>query len=100
MAADLQLMTVVRRLSLYLREHPQACDTSDGIGLWWFGPDIMCDSIILDEALDWLQAQGLIVPVPAFDGRVRYRRADVGREGDARLDAVLAGITANVRPMH
>jgi hypothetical protein len=76
-----------RDLARYLRDHPNASDMADGIRRWWFTePDVVTEDE-LDEALNWMQLQGLIEGTLAADGRLRYRRVC----SDAQLDLVLSG---------
>lgn len=75
-----------RELARYLRMHPNACDMADGIRRWWFTePDVVTEDE-LDEALNWMQLQGLIEEVRAADGRIRFRRIC----SDTQLDLLLS----------
>jgi hypothetical protein len=70
------LMRVVHALVAYLLAHPQASDTAEGIARWWLRTDSPGNSMLLQQALDWMEGQGLIESVVAGDGRVRWRRSE------------------------
>ena len=80
---------LIARLARYLRANPLASDTREGIARWWVGADGV-DPAMLDDALAWLVADGVVECMYAADGRVRYRRVTFGGVSDARLD-VLGG---------
>ena len=80
---------LIKRIARYLRINPLASDTREGIARWWVAADGV-DLAILDEALAWLVADGVVESVNAADGRVRYRRVTPSALNDARLDE-LAG---------
>jgi len=65
---------IVQGLARYLREHPFASDTTDGIARWWLPGSGTPPAADVEAALQWLVAQGLVLRVVAPDGRVRYRR--------------------------
>ena len=81
---------VVRILARYMRNHPHACDSPEGIRRWWFDDGVAVTADELDEALNWMKQHGSIDATVAADGRVRFRR----RAGDAQLDAVANGTIA------
>jgi len=73
MPADCDERTVetVRRLASYVVVNPRACDTAPGIATWWLELD---DVALVQQALDWMTAHGLMEELTAADGRLRYRR--------------------------
>ncbi|MBK6850925.1 MAG: hypothetical protein IPG93_04730 [Burkholderiales bacterium] len=96
MTPDVQ--AIVQQLSIYLRKHPDACDTSEGIAHWWI-TGVSSSSVpvaVVETALRWMRACGVVEAIHAADGRIRYRRADVApgatpygtADIDARLDAL------------
>jgi hypothetical protein len=95
MTPDVQ--AIVQQLSIYMRKHPDACDTSEGIAHWWVaGVTSAAPVAVVETALGWLRACGVVEATHAADGRVRYRRADAepgttpyaSADIDARLDAL------------
>jgi hypothetical protein len=68
-----ELVDLVRKLARYLLDHPQACDTVDGISRWWLANIDGDEPGWTDLALDWLQLHDLAERLNAVDGRVRYR---------------------------
>ena len=84
-----EFMTMVQQLSHYLRSHANACDTAEGIARWWL-PQAGAGAAplpVVEAALDWLVERGAVEPIPAADGRVRYRRA-AGAHVGALLDSL------------
>jgi len=87
MPIDADVMTIVQHLSRYLRQHPEACDTPEGIARWWLDADPAPVPVaMVESALGWMSACGVVESSHAADGRVRYRRASDPDDLDARLD--------------
>lgn len=58
----------------YLRAHPGAADSLDGIVIWWLSRQrYETASEAIQEALNDLEAQGVIEAVTLGDGRRLYR---------------------------
>lgn len=81
-------MEVAREIARYLRANPLACDTWEGIARWWLGSNPIPESELV-ATLKWMEDQGIIAARLAADGRVRYRRSEVGVAGEAALDRLL-----------
>lgn len=93
------VVTMVQKLSRYLRSHPDACDTPEGIARWWLDADPPPLPVSLVEAaLAWMVSRGAVESLHAADGRVRYRRASTSGDLDARL-AALVDDPASVAPL-
>lgn len=71
---DHDFNALVRMLSRYLRDNPQASDTPDGIASWWLQLNWFRYQNLICAALAWLVRAGLVEDVRSPDGRVRYRR--------------------------
>lgn len=89
MTPDVQTLKVVRGLVGYLRDHPRAADTAEGIAMWWL-PDRSSNSAYstyadLSLALNWMQEHQLIEQVRAADGHVRFRRCAAATDIEAAL---------------
>lgn len=57
----------------YLRAHPQAADTVDGIAQWWLPRQRQEEAgIRAQHALDLLVARGLVEKITLVDGTVLY----------------------------
>jgi hypothetical protein len=69
---DLSRCLLVGELAAYLRAHPFACDTAEGIRHWWFETEVAMDELM--AALEWMRLHQLVEALGAADGRVRYRR--------------------------
>ena len=70
------VMIIVQHLSRYLQTHPDACDTPEGIARWWIDADPPPVPVaIVEAALGWMSACGVIESSRAADGRIRYRCA-------------------------
>ena len=89
-----QLQEIVRKLALYLRKNPGACDTTDGIAQWWFaGAQFQRQE--LAQALVILEQMGLVKSIHTLDGHILYRRAEADIEMDAKLDRLIHGDTGS-----
>ena len=83
------VMTIVQHLSRYFRNHPDACDTSEGIARWWVAADQQPVPVgVVETALGWMSACGVVEALHAVDGRIRYVRRSDADDLDARLDAM------------
>lgn len=89
------MVAVVRALARYLRANPLACDTADGIGRWWMGPDRVSTADLM-KALDYMKRHGLMEEVFAVDGRTRYRRC----ASEAQLQAAIEGPDPDTATRH
>ena len=84
------VMTIVQHLSRYLRIHPDACDTSEGIARWWIDVDPLPVPVTtVETALSWMSSCGVVEALHAADGRIRYRRTSGADDVDAKLDALM-----------
>jgi len=74
---------VVAALRRYLRAHPQACDTVEGIAAWWPLPRAAGTSpAVVAAALEALVASGEMECAFGAGGHAVYRAArPAGREG-------------------
>ncbi|MFG6413330.1 hypothetical protein ACG02S_05400 [Roseateles sp. DC23W] len=83
-------MTIVSHLSRYWRQHPDACDTAEGIARWWIDVEPQpVPATLVEGALGWMSACGVVEALQAADGRVRYRRVSTDAALGARLDALV-----------
>lgn len=85
---DPEVMTIVQQLSQYLCTHPDACDTPDGIARWWVAVPEAPPLAAVQAALAWMAARGVLEPLQAADGRLRYRRPADDPMADERLAAL------------
>ncbi|CAN7461966.1 hypothetical protein [Paraburkholderia hospita] len=86
MNGDPEIAAIVRALAAYLRDNPLACDTPQGVALWWLpqGCDITPEQSL--AALKWMQCNGLVEQLAAADGRLRYRlMPGIGRDELVRV---------------
>lgn len=89
MPMDPDVMTIVSHLSRYWRQHPDACDTAEGIARWWIDLEPQpVPATLVEGALGWMSACGVVEILQAIDGRVRYRRAGTTDALTAKLDAL------------
>ena len=88
MSEEPEAVTIVKRLSIYLRKNPQASDTPEGIACWWVEPGTAATPGAVEAALAWMVTCGVVTVVRAADGRVHYRcRRDLD-DLEVRLDAL------------
>lgn len=72
--------TVAQQILRYLDEHPQACDTLEGVARWWVMSQQLTDSVkAVRQALAQLEAEGAITEQQAADGRILYQAMAEGR---------------------
>jgi hypothetical protein len=92
-AMDPEVMAMVQQLWRYLQNHPDACDTSMGISRWWVNgdPAVMLD--VVEAALSWMAAQGLVEALHAADGRTLYRAI----KGPSDVNALMAAAAPAAR---
>lgn len=62
----------------YLRTHPQASDSLDGIVSWWLPARFAAAREAVLASLDYLVANGLVERTRLVDGTIVYRRPQDG----------------------
>ena len=84
-----QIAAVAQRILHYLRIHPEAADTAEGVARWWLGRLKVDGGIeLVAEALDRLFREGLVIQSVTRNGNTIYRRqrrrvpARKGRENE------------------
>jgi hypothetical protein len=85
---DPEVMAVAYQLWRYLQNHPDACDTPEGIARWWVHGDLPAPLDVVEAALSWMAARGLAEALHAADGRTLYR----GVRGSGDLNALMAAL--------
>ena len=64
---------VARQILMYLREHPQASDTLEGIAKWWMQNQKLSESLtLIKQALAELETEGEVSERKMPDGRTLY----------------------------
>jgi hypothetical protein len=91
---DDEVRTLVRMLSRYLCDNPQASDTAEGISSWWLRLDWQVHEFAVCSALAQLVKAEVVEGVKGPDGRVRYRRVQTA----AALRALEALVTSYDNP--
>ena len=91
MRTDGDFTALVQKISRYLRAHPLACDTPEGIERWWVPEDVPRPLGDIQCALDWLVAAGVAEKLVAADGRVRFRRGPATVESERLLQRLADG---------
>jgi hypothetical protein len=67
-----------REILAYLRAHPQASDSLEGIVSWWLPARFSAARDVVQDSLDRLVARALVERTRLADGTVVYRRAPDG----------------------
>lgn len=84
------VLTIAQQLARYLRDHPDGCDTAEGIARWWMDPlEATVPEVMMEAALAWMTACQLMETLHAADGRIRYRLASDAADIDAKLAAMV-----------
>ena len=61
----------------YLARNPSASDTVDGVARWWLSRQRQHDAVVtVEQALHWLQAQGVVTTSVLPTGATLYRLAE------------------------
>ena len=61
-------------IAAYLEHHPEAADTVDGIAHWWLQRQRYRTAVTqIQQALDRLEAQGVVTATTSTTGRLVYR---------------------------
>lgn len=64
---------VAEQILRYLGEHPQACDTLEGVVRWWVMQQQLSESVeLVQAALMQLEAEGAVTEQQLADGRTLY----------------------------
>lgn len=78
---------VARAILDYLRKHPDAQDTVDGITEWWLPEEkIKSRAAIVREALNGLVGEGLVLERKGKDSQIHYR---INRRKSKEIAALL-----------
>ncbi|MDX1656196.1 MAG: hypothetical protein R3310_13375 [Candidatus Competibacteraceae bacterium] len=74
--SDTQVLAVVDEIRRYLRHHPEAADTVEGISHWWLGnPGAWQALETVQQALDLLIHEGVVQKTQTADGKAVYSGA-------------------------
>jgi len=58
---DVEVMRVANQIEGYLKSHPHAADTLEGITQWWLpGQGIEVSSLIVQQALNYLSLKAVV----------------------------------------
>lgn len=76
MSEDRHSEAIERQLLAYLRTHPAASDTAEGIARWWMTEAANAGAVA--SALDRLVERGFLERVAGPDAQLRYRKAKRG----------------------
>lgn len=63
---------LINAIALYLKAHPNAADSVEGIMQWWLPQQNPVDMNDLQQALDYLAETGAVSRTVLLDGRVLY----------------------------
>ena len=76
-APNKSVNTIAEEIARYLREHPDAADSFEGIRQWWL-PRVRFQEATADieGALEELLERGIVVRQVMPDGKILYRRAE------------------------
>lgn len=76
-AAPEEIARLAAEVLRYLRRHPGAADTVEGIAEWWVAKQLLEDTLErVQAAVERLVAEGVLEPTGGAAGRPRYRLRD------------------------
>lgn len=83
-AAPEEIARLAAEVVRYLRRHPGAADTVEGIAEWWVAKQRLEDTLErVQAAVERLVADGVLEPTGGAAGRPRYRLRDAPSSGVA-----------------
>jgi len=86
---NLQRDSLINAITHYLKAHPNAADSVEGIMQWWLPQQNPVDMDDLQHALDFLVETSVLSKTVLLDGRMLYSsRVKDGRVKDAKLKLV------------
>lgn len=78
---DSNVQQIADRIECYLKNHPNAADTIEGIIKWWLpGLEIEVPSLIVQQAINYLVSKSIIKCNPNLNGNKIYSRNKVTTE--------------------
>jgi Fe2+ or Zn2+ uptake regulation protein len=81
---DTARQPLAEEILLYLAKHPDASDSAEGIADWWLARQRYEESVTrVQDALNELEAKGLVVRAVLPDGTVIYRASPEFRASHA-----------------
>ena len=76
-----RIVAIAEMIERYVRKHPRAIDTAEGIGRWWLTSQHSQDSIeLVQNAIDSLVEDGCLTRIQLVDGTVVYAAPEARRE--------------------
>ena len=70
---DSDVQRIADRIECYLKSHPNAADTIEGIAKWWLpGQGIEVSSLIVQQALNYLGSKSVVKCNVNFSGNNVY----------------------------
>jgi hypothetical protein len=68
-----QIVVIAKMIERYVREHPRAADTAEGIGRWWLTRQRYEESLeLVQSAIDFLVESGRLTRIQLVDGTIVY----------------------------
>lgn len=79
MGQSRRIQAIAKEIATYLKRHPQAADTPEGIRDWWLSsrPSSLEE---VKRALEYLVRRGLVEKYPLANGQVLFRRPKLRQE--------------------
>lgn len=78
---DSDVQQIADQIECYLKHHPHAADTLEGITKWWLsGIGIEVSSLIVQQALNYLGSKSVIKCYPNLSGNKVYSSNNAGAE--------------------
>lgn len=69
---DPEVQKIVDQIEFYLKNHPNAADTTEGISKWWLPSGEEVSSLLVQQAIDYLISNSIVKSSTNINGNKVY----------------------------